>query len=196
MAYVNTHTIFPTMLIEFMFDMDKNERDTVIKELDSIKKKPGEINIQTKGELDKRIPKFASMIGGISEKMCENLNYKYESMEMTGMWANKLVKGEVHPPHNHSNNILSGVYYLEGGSPIQFFDPRPQASVLHPNIKHSSFENSGMLQFDSDEGFGLMFPAWLQHWVPENKDYRISISWNILLRGDYGQPGTLQNSHI
>jgi len=196
MAYVKTHTIFPTMLIEFMFDMDKNERDTVIKELDSIKKKPGEINIQTKGELDKRIPKFANMIGGISEKMCEKLNYKYESMEMTGMWANKLVKGEVHPPHNHSNNILSGVYYLEGGSPIQFFDPRPQASVFQLNVTKSTSFNCSMLSFDSEKGGGLIFPSWLQHWVPPTNKTRISISWNIILRGDYGQPDTLQNSHI
>ena len=42
----------------------------------------------------------------------------------------------------------------------------------------------------------IMFPAWLQHWVPQTNNDRISISWNILLRGDYGQPGTLQNSHI
>ena len=42
------------------------------------------------------------------------------------MWANKLEKGDTHPPHTHSNNIFSGVYYLEGGSEIQFFDPRPQ----------------------------------------------------------------------
>ena len=195
MAYVNTHTIFPTMLIEFMFDMDKNERDTVIKELDSIKKKPGEINIQTKGELDKRIPKFASMIGGISEKMCENLNYKYESMEMTGMWANKLVKGEVHPPHNHSNNILSGVYYLEGGSPIQFFDPRPQANILRPR-NEPTWENATMVQFDAVTGMGYIFPSWLQHWVPPTGEERISISWNILVRGHYGEKGTLQNAYI
>ena len=195
MAYVNTHTIFPTMLIEFMFDMDKNERDTVIKELDSIKKKPGEINIQTKGELDKRIPKFASMIGGISEKMCENLNYKYESMEMTGMWANKLVKGEVHPPHNHSNNILSGGYYLEGGSPIQFFDPRPQASVFKPR-NTPNWNNSSMIQFNSVEGKGFIFPSWLMHWVPPTDEERVSVSWNVIVRGDYGEPNTLQNAHI
>ena len=154
-----------------------------------------QINIQTKGELDKRIPKFASMIRGISEKMCENLNYKYESMEMTGMWANKLVKGEVHPPHNHSNNILSGVYYLEGGSPIQFFDPRPQANILRPR-NEPTWENATMVQFDAVTGVGYIFPSWLQHWVPPTEEDRISISWNILVRGHYGEKGTLQNAYI
>ena len=46
------------------------------------------------------------------------------------MWANKLKKGDIHPPHTHSNNIFS-VYYLEGGSQIQFFDPRPQEQVFY-----------------------------------------------------------------
>ena len=112
------------------------------------------------------------------------------------MWANKLKTGDIHPPHTHSNNIFSGVYYLEGGSQIQFFDPRPQASVLHPNLKYTNFDNSGMIGFDAEKGTGLIFPSWLQHWVTKTNKTRISISWNILLRGDYGQPGTLQNSHI
>ena len=53
-----------------------------------------------------------------------------------------------------------------------------------------------MIQFDSIEGSGYIFPSWLQHWVPPTKEYRISVSWNILLRGNYGRQGTLQNAHI
>ena len=34
------------------------------------------------------------------------------------------------------------------------------------------------------------------HWVPQTHDERISISWNILVRGNYGEPDTLQNAHI
>jgi len=32
--------------------------------------------------------------------------------------------------------------------------------------------------------------------VPQTPKDRISISWNVLLRGQYGQPNTLQNSYI
>ena len=53
-----------------------------------------------------------------------------------------------------------------------------------------------MVGFESSKGYGLIFPSWLQHWVNTTDKTRISISWNILLRGDYGQPNTLQNSHI
>ena len=64
------------------------------------------------------------------------------------------------------------------------------------NLKYTNFDNSGMIGFDAEKGTGLIFPSWLQHWVTKTNKTRISISWNILLRGDYGQPGTLQNSHI
>ena len=196
MVDVIKHSLFPTIINSFEFDMDEKEYNLVINKLNNIEKSREELIIQTTDNLFIDIPKFANSIGIITEKICEDLNYKYESIEMTGMWANKLIKGEVHPPHTHSNNIFSGVYYLEGGSQIQFFDPRPQASVFQTNITKVTQSNASMLAFDSQKGAGLIFPSWLTHWVPVTDKTRISISWNILLRGDYGQPGTLQNSHI
>ncbi len=196
MVDVIKHSLFPTIINSFEFDMDEKEYNLVINKLNNIEKSREELIIQTTDNLFIDIPKFANSIGIITEKICEDLNYKYESIEMTGMWANKLIKGEVHPPHTHSNNIFSGVYYLEGGSQIQFFDPRPQASVFQTNVTKVTQSNASMLAFDSQKGAGLIFPSWLTHWVPVTDKTRISISWNILLRGDYGQPGTLQNSHI
>ena len=196
MVDVIKHSLFPTIINSFEFDMDEKEYNLVINKLNNIEKSREELIIQTTDNLFIDIPKFANSIGIITEKICEDLNYKYESIEMTGMWANKLIKGEVHPPHTHSNNIFSGVYYLEGGSQIQFFDPRPQASVFQTNVTKVTRSNASMLAFDSQKGAGLIFPSWLTHWVPVTDKTRISISWNILLRGDYGQPGTLQNSHI
>ena len=205
MVNVIQHKCFPTIINEFEFDMDKQEYDLVINELndeggwlddtykDSV---PAVLIKQTDANLGNRIPKFTNQIGEITRKVCEQYSYEYDSFDITGMWANKLQKGDTHPPHTHSNNIFSGVYYLEGGSEIQFFDPRPQASVFQTNVTKVTQSNASMLAFDSQKGAGLIFPSWLTHWVPVTDKTRISISWNILLRGDYGQPGTLQNSHI
>ena len=197
MVDVKQHKVFPTIINEFEFDMDKQECDLVIDELNDMEKyKENNLITQTTDDLSKHIPKFTKKIYNITEHICEKYAYLYDRLEFTGMWANKLIKDEIHPPHTHSNNIFSGVYYLEGGSQIQFFDPRPQSTVLHPNLKYTNFDNSGMIGFDAEKGTGLIFPSWLQHWVTKTDKTRISISWNILLRGDYGQPGTLQNSHI
>ena len=88
----------------------------------------------------------------------------------------------------HSNNVLSGVYYLSTSdktSPIQFFDPRVQAHVMKPRNK-TNWNNASMLQFNSVEGKGFIFPSWLQHEVQTNNsnDDRVIISFNINWRNE------------
>ena len=143
---------------------------------------------------------FKPLVDGVIEsttQILKKLKYEYDKIEITNMWANKMQNGDVHPPHTHSNNFLSGVYYLKSNNtaPIQFFDPRPSASVLQPRNTPNQY-NSSMIKFDSIEGSGLIFPSWLQHWVPSPQEQRISVSWNILLRGNYGKQDTLQNAYI
>ena len=70
-----------------------------------------------------------------------------------------------------------------------------QVSILVPRKKDNEL-NSNMLAYPCTEGLGYIFPSWLQHRVPSTPVKRISISWNILLRGDYGEPNTLQNARI
>tara|TARA_R110000823_G_C15662213_1_gene472200 strand:+ start:42 stop:623 length:582 start_codon:yes stop_codon:yes gene_type:complete len=193
MVDVVQHKLFPTIVSEFEYNMSSDEHGIVLKELRLSKTR---MIVQTQDDLHKKLPSFKRKVFEVTEKICRESKYRYDTLEVTGMWANMLKKGDSHPPHTHSNNVFSGVYYLEDGAPIQFFDPRPQASVLHPNLEYTTFDNSSMIQFNSQKGMGLIFPSWLQHWVPTTEKDRISISWNIILRGDYGQPHTLQNSHI
>ena len=193
MVDVTQHKLFPTIVSQFEYNMGSDEHGVVLKELRLSKTR---MIIQTEDDLHKKLPSFKRKVFEITEKICRESKYRYDTLEITGMWANMLKKGDSHPPHTHSNNVFSGVYYLEDGAPIQFFDPRPQASVLHPNLEYTTFDNSGMVGFESSKGHGLIFPSWLQHWVSTTDKTRISISWNVLLRGDYGKPNTLQNSHI
>ena len=193
MVDVTQHKLFPTIVSQFEYNMGSDEHGVVLKELRLSKTR---MIIQTEDDLHKKLPSFKRKVFEITEKICRESKYRYDTLEITGMWANMLKKGDSHPPHTHSNNVFSGVYYLEDGAPIQFFDPRPQASILHPNLEYTTFDNSSMVQFNSQKGMGLIFPSWLQHWVPTTEKDRISISWNIILRGDYGQPNTLQNSSI
>jgi len=141
---------------------------------------------------------FSKRVLECNKHILDTDKYQYENVEITNMWGNTLSRGDDHPPHTHSNNILSGVYYLrasEEASPIQFFDPRPQASTFRPRNK-SNWNNSSMIQFNPVVGIGFIFPSWLMHWVPPTKVERVSISWNVIVRGDYGEPNTLQNAHI
>jgi len=53
-----------------------------------------------------------------------------------------------------------------------------------------------MIQFDAEQGTGIIFPSWLQHWVPPTQADRVSVSWNIIPRGSYGSISEYQYAHI
>ena len=142
-------------------------------------------------------------------KQCEihikNLAYEYDKLDMVSMWGNYLTPGGYHPEHTHPNSFITGVFYLlSSGGPdkkssithIEFSDPRAQAGVLVPKKTKETEYNSTIIACPCTEGSGYIFPSWLQHTVKTTPVDRISISWNIILRGEYGQPNTLQNAHI
>ena len=189
MVNVKSFDCFPTTIHSFSLKIDHE---------------PMIANLRFSEEEDQLflLPNFKPLVDGVIEsttQILKKLKYEYDKIEITNMWANKMQNGDVHPPHTHSNNFLSGVFYLKTSddtSPIQFFDPRPQSDVLKPRKKEYNRLNSNIAQFQSETGWGVVFPSWLVHWVPETKDERISIAWNVIVRGEYGEPNTLQNAHI
>ena len=116
------------------------------------------------------------------------------------MWGNILLPGQTHSPHTHSNNFLSGVFYLQSddlAGDIEFFDPRAQTGVLCPRIKNGNVMNANAVGFDPRENMGLIFPAWLQHWVKtSDSKERMSVSWNTLTKGHYGGALGKANAYI
>jgi len=195
MVDVKEHLVFPTAINEFKYELTNSERDYIFYLLELSNTFQTSDNLNHKSELSN----FTNCIQKTCEQIITNQGYEFDKVEITGMWANGLKKGESHAPHTHSNNFLSGVYYVvasEFSSPIQFFDPRPQASTLRPKVEKMSQLNSSMIQFNSVKNVGFVFPSWLQHWVPPTNIGRVSVSWNVIVRGQYGEPNTLQNSHI
>ena len=110
MVDVNVHKIFPTVIYEFEYTpVDKMMMTSYIER--SIKR----INSpQTPDDLHmlSYFAKLREKVKEVSKQYLDDLQYEYDKIEITGMWANKLNAGDSHPPHTHSNNILSGVYYL------------------------------------------------------------------------------------
>ena len=208
MANVERHDFFPTCLYRFKHDFEENELDSMISHIDlnSLSEHNGQTVKRTGSQNQddlQRIPTFSNLtrtITDVSKHILNEQGYMGE-IEITNMWGNILrpQSQRAHAPHTHSNNIFSGVFYLKTSSetaPIQFFDPRPQAHIFTPRKKEFNILNSNLAQFNSETGYGVVFPSWLQHWVPETKDERVSIAWNVIVRGKYGEPNTLQNATI
>ena len=189
MVDVKTHECFPTLIHEVKMDIGSYDKTNM----------RGYIELDGRNDDLHTMSYFKSLSSKVldcSEKILKDYGYEFEKLEITSMWGNLLHEGADHSPHTHSNNILSGVYYLKSGSPIQFFDPRPQASVMIPKKKTNTKYNCNIIQLDSTVDTALFFPSWLMHWVPPTPNERISVSWNVLIRGHYGDPKTLQNAYI
>ena len=80
------------------------------------------------------------------------------------MWGNLLNEGADHSPHTHSNNILSGVYYLKV--------PNNSGELYFPQLKQSFMPNDNQL---------VLFNGSTRHGVKENlnDEERICVSFNI-----------------
>ena len=192
--------IFPTIVHLFDNVLEQEYIDSMKEDIikGSIEKSRG--NWQSNPKIHKH-PKYKALVEAInvcSKHVLDDNNFVYERFEITDMWSNILKPGEMHRPHTHSNNLISGVFYVESdaNANIQFYDPRPQAGVLSPRMKKSTVENCNLVAFEPRENMGLIFPSWLQHWVRPTGSERISLSWNILVKGHYGAPNTLQNAYI
>ena len=199
MVNVKTHELFPTLLHEFSLKINKYDLTQMKNYIKHNKKNEGLYQTEDDIHITSFFQSFRKNILQVNKNVLDKLELEYEGINITNMWGNVMRIGANHPPHTHSNNFLSGVFYLDAGdevSPIQFFDPRPQSSVLVPRRKKSTIYNSTMMQFQAITNVGYVFPSWLQHWVPPTEEERISISWNIQVKGYYGEPKTLQNAYI
>jgi|TARA_R110002167_G_scaffold145528_1_gene336494 uncharacterized protein (TIGR02466 family) len=207
MVNVVSHDLFPTRIHEFEYTPSQYDFNNMVQYIEN--KKISAPLTQTEDDIHiiSFFRDFKEHIIKINKGILDELGYEYEDITITNMWGNVLSPdNSTHAPHTHSNNFLSGVYYLEtevdkdayfgNTAPIEFFDPRPQASISVPRRLKDNIYNCHKIQFDSTQNRGFIFPSWLQHWVGPNYSRRISISWNIQVNGHYGEPETLQNAYI
>jgi len=107
----------------------------------------------------KEFKEFAELVISTSKDILNELKYDVEDVVITDMWATVLKSGENHPAHTHSNNFLSGVYYLHSdqGASIMFRDPRPAADVILPRIKETIIANASLLSYTSKQNRAIFF---------------------------------------
>ena len=195
--------IFPTNL--FIIDDFYNSDTTAMKQYISNlwTNRDYDVNWQTKSadlHKKKEFKEFAKLVISTSKEILDELKYDVEDIVITDMWATVLKSGENHPAHTHSNNFLSGVYYLHSdqGASIMFRDPRPAADVILPKIKETTITNANLLSYASKQNRAIFFPSWLPHFVKPNKSTanRISIAWNIQLKGRVGEHHEFQSAYF
>jgi uncharacterized protein (TIGR02466 family) len=145
-----------------------------------------------------RSPVFQPLVDAVNDAVRtanQSLHYDVDGHQLTGMWANWLRPTEYHPPHQHANNFWSGVYWVrcDGSAPITFHHPNLAARVLMPRVAQYTMVNSTQWSLEATPGTLTLFPSWLEHYVPAVPEGdRISVAFNVMLRGELGTPDSLQ----
>ena len=124
-------------------------------------------------------------------------SYRYASydIDITSMWGNIQRHGNYCFKHSHANSIFSGVFYLNEDinfPPVQFH--RPPESSFDMIVDEDNEFNRGKMFLYPKRDMLVLFPSWLEHDVPVNtsgKD-RLSISFNVMCRGRFGQDNSRQ----
>ena len=196
---IKNHTLFPTIISEFEYIANENLLNAIRAEelyspSNNLSGRSVNSNLQKKKEFESLVNKILNT----TKEICELYEYEYKSIEITGLWINIAKDRDFHSPHTHSNNIFSGVWYpIEcKEKSIMFLDPRPQSDQWTPKKRKTNDYTTNLVSFPNKRNLGLIFPSWLMHYVPPAAGNRVSMSWNILIRGNYGQPDTLQNASI
>ena len=119
MVNVNKHEIFPTVVYQFNcgFD-DLSQLDITQMSAYILSNENEDIVHQSKDGLQllSTFQNLKDIIYQQNEKYLNDLQYEFDEIEMTSMWSNHLEPIQSHPPHTHSNNLLSGVFYLHSES--------------------------------------------------------------------------------
>ena len=198
---MNHHYLFPTLVSQFKHISDDTLTNAIENE-DMIEK---QMTFHSTASVDNKLHEkneYQTLVKTIldnTKEICKIYEYEYEKLEITNMWINYAQKGDMHSPHNHSNNTFSGVWYpfhSKTQTPIFFQDPRPSNGVWQPRKTNTNSVQTTLMSFKHKKDLGYIFPAWLMHYVPPAVSPRISMSWNVLVRGEYGEPDTLQNASI
>ena len=137
---------------------------------------------------------FAELVACVNAVAIEVLGFLkigHEAVTITGCWVNVLAPGKEHRAHSHPNNFLSGVYYVKtqaGADTVNFHDPRPQTRIIRPPVTELTADNTDQVVVKVKDGTLLLFPAWLEHSVDENRsvEERISVSFNVMFTGYSG----------
>lgn len=174
---------------EVILNKDQNfsSAETNILELDSYK------------EIKNRIT------DGLNEYVRDVLHIenRYE-FYITQSWLNINPPGTGHHRHNHSNSIVSGVYYIDtsDNSSITFLSQNNTNITSNPTltitVNEYTLANSSSWLVPVKNNDIIYFPSTTLHQVGPNDSNRnrISLAFNCFVKGHFGASNTLNELHL
>ena len=108
---------------------------------------------------------------------------------ITQSWLNYTKANQFHHTHPHPNSYISGVFYINADKKvdkIKFY--KDNNSLFKLKTTKFNIFNSDSWWYSIKTGDVILFPSFLRHGVnkKEGKNIRISLSFNVFLKGTIG----------
>jgi uncharacterized protein (TIGR02466 family) len=108
---------------------------------------------------------------------------------ITQSWLNYTETNQYHHKHQHSNSLVSGVFYIncdDKFDKIKFF--KEDYKTIKIEIKDWNIWNSESWWFSVKTGDIVLFPSSLTHMVEtkQGDNTRISLAFNVFIKGTVG----------
>lgn len=179
--------IFPIPFGQYKRTIPLQEDEAKAFETQDLFTGPGASNSRSNNGYILDLPEFQMLKDFIEiclNKYVQQVERVEESLlRITQSWIMHSKPGEMHHFHNHSNSVLSGVFYPYGnrGCPINLINPNNH--LLRYNYGMASAHDQTRQAAIEVEPMTLcIFPSWLVHGVPpvpqEAQQSRISLSFN------------------
>jgi len=115
-------------------------------------------------------------------ELCKNINLNIQTIKIPQIWININPKGGYNIVHQHGQYHISGTYYVKTPKDSGYIchrDPRPGA--MTNGFFNDRFDDGEVRLTYNYEGFLLIWPSFVDHFVLPNKseEDRISISFDV-----------------
>jgi uncharacterized protein (TIGR02466 family) len=118
---------------------------------------------------------------------------------ITQSWLNYTNKGEKHHSHTHPNSLVSGVLYINANKNLDSikFERKKHNQIELETLNYNLF-NAITWSFEVESLDVILFPSHLTHRVDikEGDNQRISLAFNVFVKGKIGDNLTLTELYI
>lgn len=192
---VDSDMLFPTPIWYAEYEDYKNVNDAILEEISKVDWDAQHANWGLAETVEERhyedtfltlelVPSVSAIVEAFGKHCAEiarvlEWDVKANDLYITELWAHITPPGKNTQTHDHFPAHLSCAYWLrtpEGCGNLRFLDDRKHR-MLEP-------KKSITVEVPAKEGNMVIFPAWMSHYVEENRatETRVSISMNAKLK--------------
>ena len=195
---IGTKALFPSTV--FIGKINPENKIDIQKDLiKRFKDRKKNLSLTKSNLLDDKIyQSLSNDIIVLCKQYFESLNYQNIDPYITCMWGVCIDKNTNLYKHRHSNSFISGVWYpFDTKTALNFYKDDGNNFIV-PDRSECNILNSSEQKFIPFEDACFLFPSNLLHDTDINmsEEERYSISFNIFVKGNFGNHETLNYLHL